>query len=362
MPCLATFNANNFFLRYKFVNTYPGDRSKKSAVDAATAVSTGYVPGRAFGRYGKGSYVVWDPARRDLAAQLLREPDGRLPDILCLQEVENMPAIRVLNDRHFGSYYRYLLLIDSYDERNIDVAVLSRYPLGDVRTHVDDPGTGERLFSRDCLEVTVQVPGTPLTLFVNHLKSKYSESTKDLKAGHKLRQRQAEAVARIVRSRFKGSDRSTALYAVIGDVNDTPESPWTRALDGMPELVDVIARHRPADDRWTYYWRAKGRVSQIDRILASKALARRIDAVARARPARKPYIGHSGLAYRELNAQGEILPEEVTVTYFEPDAATPTPATFTAAGKVPFRFPRFEPILDDISNNTSDHCPVKVWF
>jgi endonuclease/exonuclease/phosphatase family metal-dependent hydrolase len=362
MPSIATFNANNFFLRYKWAATYPGDKSKKSAVTAAEAVATGYFPGRDFGQYAKNSYIVWDPVRRDLAGQLLAEPDGRLPDILCLQEAENMPAIRVLNDRHFGGYYRYLLLIDGYDVRNIDVAVLSRFPLAEVRTHIDDLlPSGKRVFSRDCLEVTVELPGgEPLTLFVNHLKSKYAESPQDLRDGHEARLKQATAVAKIVRDRFGA--KSSALYAVIGDFNDTSESPWTKPLDAMPELVDCIAKHRPADDRWTYYWRAKGQVSQIDRLLVSKGLERRIDAVVNAQPSRRPFIGRSGLGYRQLSAKGEILPKQVTVTYFEPDAATPAPATFTPPVSVGFQFPRFVPILNDVSNNTSDHCPVKVWF
>lgn len=49
MPTLATFSVNNFFLRYRFANTHPGDMSKKSAIDAAGA-TLGYVPERKFGR------------------------------------------------------------------------------------------------------------------------------------------------------------------------------------------------------------------------------------------------------------------------------------------------------------------------
>jgi hypothetical protein len=43
MPTLATFNANNFFLRYKFAKTYPGDLSGKSAIDAAGVTRAGSV-------------------------------------------------------------------------------------------------------------------------------------------------------------------------------------------------------------------------------------------------------------------------------------------------------------------------------
>jgi site-specific recombinase XerD len=40
----------------------------------------------------------------------------------------------------------------------------------------------------------------------------------------------------------------------------------------------------------------------------------------------------------------------------------PPKASFTPSTKVPFQFERFEDVLDDLSANTSDHCPVKVWF
>ncbi len=360
MPTLATFNANNFFLRYKFANTYPGDMSKKSAVDAAD-ISLGYVPGKVFGNYVQTKFVVWDAARRDLAAQALAEPDGVLPDIMCLQEVENMVSIRVLNEYHLGKHYKYAMLVDGYDPRNIDVAVLSVFPILDVRSHVDDvDSTNKRIFSRDCLEVTLDIGSKPLTVFVNHLKSKFVDTRgktkakveQDTLAGHKKRLAQAQFVQKLVRARFKGQ-HSKALYAVVGDFNDTEESPWVKPLVKSSLLTDVVAPRVNPDDRWTYYWRSKGRVQQIDFILASEALAKRVGAA---------HIERSGLAYRTLNADGEILPKKVTLVHFEDDGVTPKPSSATANKKIPFPNVRYTPIFDDVSANISDHCPVKIWF
>jgi len=39
MTTLATFNANNFFLRYRFAGTYPGDQSEKSAIDSGVELT-----------------------------------------------------------------------------------------------------------------------------------------------------------------------------------------------------------------------------------------------------------------------------------------------------------------------------------
>ena len=95
MPSIATFNANNFFLRYKFSRTFPGDSSKKSLIEAANSV-IGYLPG-ALGNYSPKNYIVWDPIRREIAAEALKEPNGKLSDIICFLEVENIQAIRVFN-------------------------------------------------------------------------------------------------------------------------------------------------------------------------------------------------------------------------------------------------------------------------
>jgi hypothetical protein len=66
----------------------------------------GYIPEKQFGKYLSSDFVVWDPIRRQLAAQALAEPDGQLPDILCLQGVENIDAIRKFNQDYLGGHYR----------------------------------------------------------------------------------------------------------------------------------------------------------------------------------------------------------------------------------------------------------------
>jgi len=95
------------------------------------------MPGLAFGKYTK-RYIVWDAERRELAARALQEPDGILPDILCFQEIENIYAIRKFNQKYLDNYYPYSLLIDAYDPRNIDVGILSRFPMIEVKSHIEE--------------------------------------------------------------------------------------------------------------------------------------------------------------------------------------------------------------------------------
>lgn len=373
MPTLTTFNANNFFLRYRFSRTYPGDMSRASLIEAAEVATMGYLPGASFGRYPLTSYIVWDAVRRELAAVALEEPDGRLPDILCFQEVENIQAIRILNTRYLNNHYAHSLLIDAYDPRNIDVGILSIYPIVNIRSHIEDTiADGSQPFrNRDCLEVDLGLPnGETLTLFVNHLKSKLviretNETDAHYRArvldSHQLRQSQAREIARLVDQRFAGH-HNTALYAVVGDFNDTPASPWLAPLITSPHLTNIIADLRGPADSWTYYWRSRSRISQIDYILTSRALSNRIRQAAQNNPNSQPYIERAGLAFRSWSVDGETLPREATLVHFEPDIATPAVPGALPNSRVPFQFPRYEEIIEDWRRNISDHCPVKVWF
>jgi hypothetical protein len=164
-----------------------------------------------------------------------------------------------------------------------------------------------------------------------------------------------------VSKRFWGQ-HDGALYAVIGDFNDTPESPWIEPVVDYYRLTDILQRHRATNDCWTYYWRSKNRVSQIDYVLVSRTLRDRIDAAVASNSALTPHIERKGLGYRELNANGEILPKEPKLVYFEEDPVTPAPSGATPSEKVNFRFDRYPEILEDWRANVSDHCPVKVWF
>jgi len=373
MITLATFNANNFYLRYKFIANYPGGGTTSEVSEAGEAVNQGYMPGLPFGRYAQSQYVIWDPIRRELAADALKQPDGVLPDILCLQEVENIHAIRRINDDYFGGHYRYSLSIDAYDPRNIDVAVLATRPLTRIVSHIDRlDSNGNQIFrSRDCLEFDVELDdGKTLTIFLNHLKSKFvprnsGESDASYRgrvlASHQKRLAQANEVHAIIGERF-ANDLTEALYCVVGDFNDTPESPWLAPLADHPRYTNMISRHRAVDDRWTYYWRSKGSVSQIDYVLASRALRDRMDAIIAADSAKVPHVERAGLAYTGWNNSGQTLPATVKVVHFEEDIATPANPNATPSTRVPFRFQRYQEVIDDWRNNTSDHCPVKVWI
>ncbi|HEX6667668.1 MAG TPA: hypothetical protein VF081_13850 [Solirubrobacterales bacterium] len=100
--------------------------------------------------------------------------------------------------------------------------MLSKYPLVHVRSYAqmrDTEGSGRELFSRDCLEVDVDVEGTIFTIYVNHLKSmiRTREETRP------KRERQAAGVKKIIEDRF-GPKPGDENFIVVGDLNDCLES------------------------------------------------------------------------------------------------------------------------------------------
>ncbi|MET0859491.1 MAG: endonuclease/exonuclease/phosphatase family protein, partial [Microbacterium sp.] len=121
------------------------------------------------------------------------------------------------------------------------------YPLGRMRSHIDDGPFGDRVFSRDCPEYWFTFPpgsalaGQQLVVLVNHFKSKFGGNNP---ASIARRKRQSSQVADIYDGlRAAGVDH----IVVLGDFNDTPASEALQPLLADTDLVD-IASVQPFDD------------------------------------------------------------------------------------------------------------------
>lgn len=342
---ICTFNVNNLYLRYKFGQIFPGDRSAKSEVENA---AFGYLP-----MYDPALFELFNSAQRDLAASAITCDGTIFPDVLCLQEVESLLALREFNEEHlcrkFKQKYKYALLVDSRDFRQIDVAVLSNLEILDVRSHVDDldpePDSPQSpfLFSRDCLEVELALnsSGTQrLTLFVNHLKSKLASTATERKQADKKRKRQAKRVQEIIHSRFPGAMFHQELFAAVGDFNDDAKSPSLKPLVQQAGLNDALARLPQPEERWTHWYRSENTVSQFDYLLLSPALDSATAGVC-------PKIERRGLGFSRILADGKTGPK---FTYFHEEEADPNPI------RVGFQFTRFCDVTRD--DYASDHCPI----
>jgi hypothetical protein len=128
--------------------------------------------------------------------------------VLAVQEVEDIDTLKRFNAEDLGGRYRWVALIEGNDPRLIDLALLSKLPLGAVTSwrHVVHPGLpSEPVFSRDLLQVELLNPNRSrvlLRLFNNHLKSHYVPFDQDPVVGEQeanaTRQRQAETAASII--------------------------------------------------------------------------------------------------------------------------------------------------------------------
>lgn len=242
------------------------------------------------------------------------------PDIIALQEVENMEALKVFNKKYlyprnlrrelgdeykdidkndFAGTYPFGAIIDSNDPRMIDVAILSRFPILSVKSHMYEKfRSGSRwdnIFSRDCLEVEIALEDkkkkslradyrgkilayddsdrilTPtniektITVFANHFKSKYKQPDINPEKSNawKKRKVQAERVVKILQERYGKNLKGN--FVVAGDLNDSPESGPLKSL--METGLENIVKKDP--DPWTHYYDAKDEVSQFDYLLLS---------------------------------------------------------------------------------------------
>jgi endonuclease/exonuclease/phosphatase family metal-dependent hydrolase len=246
---VATFNVENLFARYRF-------REGRE-----TMAATGF-------GINDLAFDIYDEALKRVTAEAIQEVKA---DVICLQEVENLAVLERLNSMYLpSSKYKYRLLIDSHDPRFIDVAVLSKYPFLHINTHRDERTKTTWLFSRDCLEVDVDVDGKILSLYVNHFKSMMEgrDETRD------RRLEQTARVAEIVDARWKNLNYK-GNFIVLGDFNDY-DDPKTgvKPLLTHPGLENVVKRIPGGDDaQWTHYWAGGGEYRQLDYLLLSKALA-----------------------------------------------------------------------------------------
>jgi endonuclease/exonuclease/phosphatase family metal-dependent hydrolase len=291
---LATFNCENLFLRYKF----------GSKADPESAVKNGFI-------LDKKRFESIIDQERLITAQAILAADA---DVICLQEVENMDALKSFASNFLkGERYTYRMLIDGNDPRLIDVAVLSRFPIKQCVTHQTRRKGGSLVFSRDCLEVVLDIKGKPFSVFVNHFKSMLTGKAET----EARRLTQAQEVLKILKERF-GDDPGKSDWAVLGDLNDFQPSKAINELQNSPWMKDVSQRIADPEERWTHFWADKKDYKQIDYIFLSKAMADR-------NPKAIPFMIRNGLCQKATRYTG----------------------------------PRFEGIGKE-RPHASDHCPVVI--
>ena len=201
-----------------------------------------------------------DPVDRRLTAAVIRDLRA---DVVALQEVFDAATLDHFHDRVLVpsgvAPYPHRVCLPGNDGRGLDVAVMSRVPLGAVASHAGlraadlglDGAEGDQpVFRRDCL----MVEAGALTLFICHFKAPWP----DAPASWPVRRQEAEAVRRIVEGRCGGDD----LWLIAGDLNDPDAARFARprhraagsAVRAGPDAQDAVrgavepsrSRHGPA--------------------------------------------------------------------------------------------------------------------
>jgi len=197
-------------------------------------------------------------------------------DVIGLIEAESRPSLIRFHDNILkpgGTTYQQIMLIDGNDDRGIDVGIMTRngFNLEFMRSHVDDADGGKRIFSRDCAEYHLVTPsGKPLVILINHFKSKGFGSQAD---SNKKRKTQAARVKAIYDDLVAGGAKNVA---VIGDLNDTPDSDPLGPLIQNTNLKDIATHPSFNDNGRPGTFGNSTATNKIDYILLSPDLFQKV--------------------------------------------------------------------------------------
>lgn len=287
---VTTFNCENLFGRYRFLDKPPSEQPSDYARDIQIYDVISFEPGRSNTLKPK---AISEAQRKNTAAVIL----AAAPDIMSVCEVENLTTLRFFNALYLENYFDRLVMIEGNDPRGIDVGLLLRKGLkadvSSIRSHADDAAAGGYLattnmldmsgrlgkasFSRDCLEVDVDVAGKPLTFLVNHFKAQETKSDGSDPTTEK-RRGQAERAA-LIAKRSRGAGR---LPIVMGDLNkDIAGEHYDESINPVAKSTVLVnpVKQLPVGERWTHFYESKKSVSQLDYILPDKELSDMVDGV-----------------------------------------------------------------------------------
>ena len=230
------------------------------------------------------------PVKSAAARAMIRESvQAAQADVVALQEVGGVAALTELRNalKADGLDYPHWELVRAYDT-NIQVAVLSRFPIVARRPHTNDSYLlfGKRMqVKRGFAEVDIQVsPAYRFTLLTTHLKSKLATPEAD---EEEMREQEALLLREKVDAILKA--KPDANLIVLGDFNTTKDTRAIRSIIGRGHtaLTDTRPAERSGDDAppanprwdpatitWTHFYGKEDSYSRVDYILLSLGMAK----------------------------------------------------------------------------------------
>lgn len=194
-------------------------------------------------------------------------------DVVAFQEVENRFYLERFVDVFLPKLgYDHVVHFEGNDGRGIDVCLISRVPIGPVRSyrHVTFPGPNDsiRKFNRDLLAVTIEPPGAdPLEVWIVHLKS----NSGGREFAEPVRMGEANQLRKMLDQQL--GDDPEARILVVGDFNDTWDSETMKTIVGEGSMAMWSATSELGGDLPDTYNTGEFH-SMIDFILCSPAMAK----------------------------------------------------------------------------------------
>lgn len=231
---------------------------------------------------GRGSWIGWLELKKEavneiatqMTAKVIKDVDA---DILAVIEAEDRISLKRFSEqllKPINAAYNSIMLIDGNDDRGIDVGLMTKsgYTVESIVSHVDDTKDNPGIFSRDCPEFSISGDGVAnVLILVNHFKSKGYGSKVESDA---RRKRQASRVREIYdQRRSQGID----LIAIVGDLNDTPDSdPLSPLLSDGSDLQEISDHPNFQGDGRKGTYKNGTQSEKIDYLLLSPLLFNRV--------------------------------------------------------------------------------------
>jgi endonuclease/exonuclease/phosphatase family metal-dependent hydrolase len=241
---IATFNVQNLRLREDAAGIhFDGARDEVLALSKLSAADR-----------------ALDAQDRALTAQLIA---AAKPDLLALQEVFDLRTLDTFHDTWLapiGVSLPFRVCVPGNDGRR-RVALMSRYPLENVRSH------SELTYADIGLAADGYSTCAGIFFMVVHFKAPVDEQSLSVVRA------EAIAVRRLIDRQFE--QPLQAPWIVVGDfnVNDVSDDDVLASLTGA--LARDLGAHQAPSERWTYFHPHRNSYARPDRFLVSPAIASR---------------------------------------------------------------------------------------
>ena len=206
-------------------------------------------------------YLDWDTETKDAKLKNLARDillyDETGPDILALQEVENINILEQLYRLLEPYGYIDLELLESKDYRGIDTAIISKFEIIDSTLHyIKFSGEFEDKDTRPILDSTILINDKKIKVYNVHFPAGYHDVSMRIDSLNKLK---------------KLLQTHTMPTVALGDFNvNTEEDSELLIYKDQEDLWDVAHSIGCADCKGTYYYSYGKSWSFLDTIFVSK--------------------------------------------------------------------------------------------